>query len=58
MSRNGFDDKSRFNDFFDRKNMRSLFGLNGYVFRTHRGEMIRESELQKMLDDPEKYLES
>lgn len=57
MSRNGFDDKSRFKDFFDRKNVRSDFGLNGFVFQTRTGETIREPEFQKMIDDPEKYLE-
>lgn len=57
MSRNGFDDKSRFKDFFDRKNVRSDFGLNGFAFRTRTGETIREPDFQKMIDDPEKYLE-
>ncbi len=61
MSRNGFDDKSRFAKFFDqyfcRKEIRSSFGLAGFSFRARTGEMIREPEVQKMMDDPEKYLE-
>ena len=61
MSRNGFDDKSRFTGFFDRhfnqKWAKGDFGLNGFEFRTRSGEMIREPEFQKMMDDPEKYLE-
>lgn len=56
MSRNGFDDRTRFMDFLDKKNMRSNFGLSGFVFRTRAGETIREPEFQRMMDDPEKYL--
>lgn len=58
MSRTGFDDKSRFLDFIDRKTVRGDFGLHGFVFCTRTGEMIREPEFQKMMDDPQKYLES
>ncbi len=61
LSRNGFDDKSRFTKFFDehfsRKMIRQDFGMYGFTFRTGTGEAIREPELQKMMDDPEKYLE-
>ena len=57
MSRNGFDDKSRFADFLDRKSARGTFGLYGFTFHTRSGEPIREPDFQRMMDDPEKYLE-
>lgn len=61
MSRNGFDDKSRFARFFDenfsRKEIRSRFGLYGFTFSTQTGEKLWEPDVQKMHDDPEKYLE-
>jgi len=56
MSRNGFDDRPRFMDFLDKKALRSNFGFSGFVFRTHAGEAIREPDFQKMMDEPDKYL--
>jgi len=57
MSRNGFDDRPRFVDFLDKKTMRSNFGLYGFAFRTRTGEILRENDFQKMMDEPDKYLD-
>lgn len=57
FSRTGFDDKSRFGQFFDPKTICGTFGLLGFGFRARTGEMIRESEFQKMMDNPSEYLD-
>jgi hypothetical protein len=57
FSRTGFDDKSRFGQFFDPKKICGTFGLLGFGFRARTGEMIREPEFQKMMDNPSEYLE-
>jgi hypothetical protein len=61
LSRNGYDDRSRFTKFFDeyfvRKRIRGDFGLFGFVFRTRTGELICEPEVQRMHDEPDKYLD-
>ena len=57
FSRTGFDDKSRFGQFFDPKKICGTFGLLGFGFRARTGEMIREPEFQKMMDNPSEYLD-
>ena len=33
------------------------FGLNGFEFCSRSGEMIREPEFQKMIDNPNQHME-
>jgi len=57
FSRHGFDDESRFAELFDRKAADKLFGLPP-VFRARTGEVIREKELQNIIDNRRDYRES
>jgi 20S proteasome alpha/beta subunit len=49
LSRHGFDDESRFAELFDPKAANKLFGSSP-LFIARTGEVIRENELQKMID--------
>jgi 20S proteasome alpha/beta subunit len=49
LSRHGFDDESRFTELFDPKAANKLFGSSP-LFIARTGELIRESELQKLID--------
>jgi hypothetical protein len=49
LSRHGFDDESRFAELFDPKAANKLFGSSP-LFIARTGEVIRESELQEIID--------
>ena len=49
LSRHGFDDESRFAELFDPKAADKLFGSSP-LFIARTGEVIRESELQELID--------